>query len=955
MTSQELVAQLINLENLDAQKELLNEHMRLLEDKLFADEIADGLKTEANNFLGSNIQSASNLAKLLLYLSVQTGNSLHRALGLRAKANVVFMGDADYQSTVELCDEAMHIYETQNMPTDAAMAQTIKIPALARLGNFDEAFEVGEQISQILRKNELWVPLVGVISNIAAIHHRRGEDSQALALFDQIKELYTLLGEVSESNAKVDHNRGVFLRNLGKFEESIELTNAAWSAFNNLGVDVGAARAQQSMANTHFVLGRYNEALKLLEQVREVFWADQRPRDALLTDLYICECLLQLHRFHDVLDKCRQVRKMFTEQGNRWEIAQAIWHEATAHTGLKNYAEAMQLLIEARTLFEKEGNYTWVNISNLEIAIVLYNQKIFDESLATALTCSEAFQNSGQLLREAHAYLVATESYIALGDLTEAQSLLEKAISIGQAGDIPYILFQGYYLQGQLAEHAQNLEIALDFYDQSIKEIERLRRNLMVEYRVDFQAEKQVVYEDAVRLSLLLDQPLRSLEYAERIKSRTLIDLLAYRFSLNIQAREQEDSAVITRLNELQNERDRLYRRWETREDHRSAPNSTSQEARQTVLNLEKEITELRNRLLIQNADYAQDISLQQVHAEPIQPHIPNDTLLVEYFVVGKDFFVFLVTSNTIEVHTLPGTLSKVQKLIRRLQLNFKSVPQQQSNRAIVSLQNAQYLLKQLYDILIAPIQSAFKPEGRLLIVPYGSLHYLPFHALYDGQQFLIEQYEISYVPGSSLLRYQREPSEKQTKMAAFGYSREGELAHTVNEVKAIVRYLDADTYLEENATLEQLYTSANQCRALHLATHGDFRPDNPLFSGLVLADGSLTTLKIFGLQLNASLVTLSACQTGRSVVGAGDELLGLMRAFLYAGTSSLVLSLWAVEDRATAHFMKLFYSKLAVGGHKISALRYAQLQFIHGEVEEFNRHPYFWAPFFLTGDTGPL
>jgi len=149
--------------------------------------------------------------------------------------------------------------------------------------------------------------------------------------------------------------------------------------------------------------------------------------------------------------------------------------------------------------------------------------------------------------------------------------------------------------------------------------------------------------------------------------------------------------------------------------------------------------------------------------------------------------------------------------------------------------------------------------------------------------------------------------------------------------------------------------------RILHLAAHGDFRPDNPLFSGLAVADGWLTTLDIFNLRLAASLVTLSACQTGRSVVGGGDELLGLMRAFLSAGTASLALSFWAVEDRSTARLMETFYEKMAEGYSKGAALRYAQLQFTQQQSDMDQdaaaayAHPYFWAPFFLVGDAGPL
>jgi CHAT domain-containing protein len=180
-----------------------------------------------------------------------------------------------------------------------------------------------------------------------------------------------------------------------------------------------------------------------------------------------------------------------------------------------------------------------------------------------------------------------------------------------------------------------------------------------------------------------------------------------------------------------------------------------------------------------------------------------------------------------------------------------------------------------------------------------------------------------------------------------------------VEEAQSVAEILNGQVVLEDKATLTRLREMASDCRILHLAAHGDFRPDNPLFSGLALSDGWLTTLDIFNLPLKASLVTLSACQTGRNVVGGGDELLGLMRAFLYAGAASLVLSLWAVEDRSTAQLMTTFYGKLAQGQTKGAALREAQIQFIQGQDGQDDTalyaHPYFWAPFFLVGDTGPL
>ena len=176
-----------------------------------------------------------------------------------------------------------------------------------------------------------------------------------------------------------------------------------------------------------------------------------------------------------------------------------------------------------------------------------------------------------------------------------------------------------------------------------------------------------------------------------------------------------------------------------------------------------------------------------------------------------------------------------------------------------------------------------------------------------------------------------------------------------------IATLLNAQAFLEQQASLAEIYKTIADCRVIHLAAHGDFRLDNPLFSGLALADSWLTTMDIFNLRLRASLVTLSACQTGRNVLGGGDELLGLMRAFLSGGAASVTLTLWSVEDRSTAQIMETFYRNLIAGKEKGESLRYAQLQFIRGETDlsvaqsAFYSHPYFWAPFFLVGDAGPL
>jgi CHAT domain-containing protein len=190
-----------------------------------------------------------------------------------------------------------------------------------------------------------------------------------------------------------------------------------------------------------------------------------------------------------------------------------------------------------------------------------------------------------------------------------------------------------------------------------------------------------------------------------------------------------------------------------------------------------------------------------------------------------------------------------------------------------------------------------------------------------------------------------------------MGHSLSGRLPFAANEAKQIASLWGVTPYFEEDANTTHFFSHAKNARLIHLACHGEFRSDNPLFSGLMLEGGTLTTLDVFNMRLQASLVTLSACLTGRSVIEPGDELFGLMRAFLSAGATSLLLTHWPVSDESTALLMRTFYEQLKGGQSKASALQAIQCQFLKGGNQNGKdfRHPYFWAPFFLIGKNDKL
>jgi CHAT domain-containing protein len=243
--------------------------------------------------------------------------------------------------------------------------------------------------------------------------------------------------------------------------------------------------------------------------------------------------------------------------------------------------------------------------------------------------------------------------------------------------------------------------------------------------------------------------------------------------------------------------------------------------------------------------------------------------------------------------------------------------------------------------------------------VPHDLLFHLPFHALHDGQRYLLERFEVVYLPVASLLG--RQSGQRPRRALIVGHDHDGRLPAALKEAQTIYEILAAvadktgivpHLLLSEDATEARLRQHAADCGVLHLATHGVFRQDNPLFSALRLADNWLTLADVERLALpQAPLVTLSACETGLGDLRRGD-IFGLSQAFMQAGAVSLVVSLWPVPDEATRQLMIHFYHDLVAGKSKAAALRSAQLTL---RSDPAYGHPLHWAGFVLVGDGGVL
>ncbi len=272
--------------------------------------------------------------------------------------------------------------------------------------------------------------------------------------------------------------------------------------------------------------------------------------------------------------------------------------------------------------------------------------------------------------------------------------------------------------------------------------------------------------------------------------------------------------------------------------------------------------------------------------------------------------------------------------------------------------ENSLGLLQRLYDILLKPVEGALISCAHLTIVPYGLLHYLPFHCLFDGVQFVIERLNVSYLPAAALYDLCRQRGKrvkaKQIPLSNSlvhgplgsmgGWPLPGRRPRRSRSCSA------APCALNEAATTSLLREVGANSPIVHIAAHGMFRLDAPNFSHIKLADRQFSTIEVFNLDLSScSLVTLSACETGRAVVGGVDEVIGLGRGFLYAGAASLLPTLWKVDDASSAELMEMFYQALLSDFTKAAALAGAQRAFLaraRTSIRPYRVHPYFWAGF---------
>ncbi len=574
---------------------------------------------------------------------------------------------------------------------------------------------------------------------------------------------------------------------------------------------------------------------------------------------------------------------------------------------------------------------------------------IFDYHIDPAALRVDLFGEFGFGLLDTFSYAPRSNIYVEYtlakaeletGQIEQARKRYDTILSFPWIDAYRDVQWRALSDRARISEFDTEPDRAIDFYKQSIEVIESARASITTDAgRIGFVGDKQEVYGHLVRLLLERGATVAAFEYSERARSRALVDLLASVREFGAQSVEQqkEDTSAI-----------RSY-------EQAAIKQLEGQDAEpQDVASLTRSLSDEGRRVLTQTTPQVAVLArVSPTKLTELQPRLQPNEGLLSYYQYDQDWWLFLLTrSGMIRNVKLPVTAKELEMNVSKFRSALKSGGSEVED-----------LAKTLYTQLIFPLEKELLEQTTLTIVPYGILHHLPFAALQSADnQFLIQKYTPRLLPSADLRRFiTPEPFSTSSRILALGnpsLNGKAELSGAEQEAQMAAQSARPPTQplLRQAAEKKALLHDAPGHSIIHIASHGEFDSKTPLQSRLFLAPdketGSLTVADLFtvgkfdvGPRWSAQFTILSACYTMLGNVESGQDIVGLQRGFFFAGTDSIIGTLWQIDDQATLSLMTQFYTSLYQGVGGATALRLAQ-------EDAVNKHmpPKDWAAFTFTG-----
>lgn len=932
MKRQQLITQILETDNKTSHLALFKKNKEIIDLK-FARDLKD-------TYYGSWTTEPRKTRNAAIALSVLS-KFLHEpevpALAFWVQA-IADLTEGKTQSAVENIDKASAIFVSLNQPYQSAQTQVSKLYALALLGRYDEAVNCGQTALKVFKKHGDELAAGKIEKNIGNIVSRQEKHFEAEKYYLSAYKRFKKLKNDSEMTM-CENGLAITYSALNNFFKAENFYQKALSRAKKFKMLVTQAEIEASMGNLFLFRAKFNDALKLLELSRQKYEKLQMPHQSAVAELEMADAYLELNLVSEAFEVYERVSESLAKLKMQGEEARARINFARAAISLQKNELAKKQLEIASQLYRSEKNSAGEAFVKLIETQLNFSLKDYAKAFELAQITSEMLKESGNLRYVLLLKYLQGEILFNLQKTAEAEKLFNETYLEASKQDNLFLTQAAQTALGKLSLQQNDETKAEKYFKQAIELIENLREPLPAEdFRMSFFANKLVSYQQLANIYLKKGNIKEAFLLVEKSRSRVLAESLTEN---EFENKPNEASApLLKQLNDLREELNWFYSRL-----NRAAADESVTLLGETQTR-EKQINELMRQIKNIGGDVQKNN--KTLDLQGLQKLLGKERALLEFVNFDGKINVFIVTEKDIEFIETETQESEVSNLLESLHFQFETMRYGESQLGIFAAElkkRTDFYLQKLYQKLILPIEN-FIGNRHLVIVPFGRLHYLPFHALFDGENYLIEKREVSYAASALVLQHCLEkPYRKLENALLVGFADE-KIPFVKDEIAKIKKiFPHSESLFGKNATFTSFKKKAKDFDIIHLACHGQFRQDNPMFSALRLADGFLTVRDISELNLKAELITLSACETGLNKILEGDELIGLKRGFFAAGAKSLILTLWTVNDKATQTLVADFYQNLKEGKTISASLRAAQNNLIQEKS-----HPYFWSPFFLAG-----
>lgn len=859
-----------------------------------------------------------------------------RANYLRARVHAE-RGELD--QALELIAAARTGWLAAGRPVSALRTELGRMQVLDDLGRHGEAAALGESVLRDLDRldhDDLrsedaallgWVRAT-TLNNLGVAYSFVGEHERTIEAYARAETAYARL-DLPEEIAKPRANRGIELLQLGRAREARDALQSASATFARAGDRLWTAKCAGNIGQAQLQLGELVDALRVLEPARATLDELGVDPEAARVQLAIADVYLTAGLYREARADAADAANRMLRSGMRHDAAVAVFTMAQGDLGVGALDRADTELQRAAELFEEVGDPQYRARAQLARVDVAVGRGATGAAVEMAAGAAAALAAGGWPIPLAWARLRQAD----LAEDAAAHGYLADAVELIDRLQLPQLRFALLFRLARLHRRQGLTEHVEALLREAIDIAEQMGSALPDPVlRAAFRTDKLTAYDDLVEVLIGRGCPgdvAAACRVADRAKAQTLLDVIS-------------GTVGAARRGDVARDREVARLRCDLSATYAALVQATDASRRALVQrraeDLELQLSTLRIRHTIADEPSRSTRSGSAVERQPADPTLA-------YHVMGDDVIAFLQRGDVVTAHRIAGVFGAVKRELHLLAVQWSrfgigaGFARRNMGRLLAT---TQHTLRELYQLLVAPLREQLEEisEDELVIVPHRRLYRVPFHALHDGRGYLGERWAITLAPTITRIRQWSGGAARRDDGMLVLAVPDTHAPAIDAEARALAGFDGARLVLGEDATSASIRESLPGPAILHIACHGLYRKDNPLFSALRLSDRWVTSAEVLELDLDGALVTLSACESGRNPTDTAEPV-GLAWAFLAAGASGVVTSNWIVDDETTAHLMSTMYGHIASGASPAEALRRAQLSTIAEHP-----HPYYWAPF---------